>query len=109
MAFGRVATTAIEWTRASPTLFASSTMATRGFCSACGTPLTYQWKPSAISVTLGSLDEPDAVAPVRQYAAKTRLPWLDGVSALPNESTDVFQPSATGAGAVSHQHPDHDT
>ena len=40
--------------------FRSSDIAERGFCAACGTPLTYRkpWTSDRISVTIGSLDEP---------------------------------------------------
>jgi hypothetical protein len=39
----------------------------RGFCSACGTPLTYRRIESGtIGVTIGSLDDPEAARPIEQ-------------------------------------------
>ena len=60
-------------TRGAIAIFASSEIAERGFCSACGTPLTYRGVASRrISVTIGSLDDPDAVAPEFQLGAESR-------------------------------------
>ena len=36
----------VEWTRAMPTYSASSAIGTRGFCAACGTPLTFAYADS---------------------------------------------------------------
>ena len=95
----------IAWTRGNPALFDSSSAATRGFCSACGTPLTYQGLDrSRIDVTIGSLDDPAAAPPERQYGAESRLPWFDTLAALPAQDTNTKY-----AGLTSHQHPDHDT
>src|SRR5437016_2092071 len=58
MAFGSVPIERFEWTRGSPKTFRSSSFAERGFCEACGTPLTYRHAGATISVTLGSLDDP---------------------------------------------------
>ncbi len=93
----------ITWTRGAPTLFASSSMAYRGFCPACGTPLTYQ-NERGIEVTIGSLDNPAVAAPVEQVGAEARLPWLDGLASLPVKPTD-----GKFAGLRNFQHPDHDT
>ena len=53
--------------------FVSSAIAERGFCAACGTPLTYRGLGSArISVTTGSLDDPNAVPPQMQLGVESR-------------------------------------
>ena len=93
------------WTRGQPASYDSSSMARRGFCAACGTPLTYQGLPgSKIDVTIGSLDTPAAVPPVGQYGVESRLPWFVTLPALPAvETEEKF------AGLVRHQHPDHET
>jgi hypothetical protein len=95
----------LAWTRGSPASFRSSSLATRGFCAACGTPLTYQGldRPK-IEVTICSLDEPDAVAPASQFGVESRIGWLAALPALPAAVTH-----ARYAGLVSHQHPDHET
>src|SRR4051794_22851302 len=57
MAFAGVKLAELVWTQGAPTLFASSDFAERGFCAACGTPLTYRAKDfDRIAVTIGSLD-----------------------------------------------------
>jgi len=91
-------------------IFKSSDIAERGFCSACGTPLTYRSLPGQFTtVTLGSLDNPDAVVPETQYGAESRVSWLAAALAAPETSlSDWFK--RKGIAAVgSHQHPDHET
>src|SRR5262245_9952102 len=50
------------WTRGDPAMFESSSVATRGFCRDCGTPLsfTYNLPEARHYVTIGSLDDPGA-------------------------------------------------
>lgn len=107
MAFGGVKLDQLIWTRGAPKIFASSSIAERGFCAECGTPLTYRMKErNRISVTLGSLDEPAAIAPDMQYGVESKLPWTDAVSGLPiRDFTAVLE----GRAVHSHQHPDHET
>jgi hypothetical protein len=107
MAFAGVRLDEIGWTRGTPKVFASSSVSERGFCAECGTPLTYRiLGRHRISVTIGSLDRPSAVTPEMQYAADSRLPWLDSIPSLPRQDIAAF----LGADVVvSRQHPDHDT
>ncbi len=95
----------LTWTRGTPAIFESSSVALRGFCSQCGTPLTYQGLDrSKIDITTGSLDNPSAV-PLREvFGAESRVGWLDALTTLPPHETE-----AKFAGVVSKQHPDHDT
>ncbi len=109
MVSGRVPIDRLAWTRGSPKIFASSAIAERGFCAECGTPLTYRLiGRDRISVTIGSLDEPAAVAPTIQYGIESKLPWLDGALALPaQETSDWLKLDAAALG--SRQYPDHET
>jgi len=92
------------WTRGEPARFASSSLATRGFCAACGTPLTYEGAGAEkIDITICSLDHPLAVPPVRAYGIEGRVAWLDRIDALPAIETEEIY-----AGLVNHQHPDRD-
>ncbi len=101
-AFAMLPTIDLTWTRGAPTLFASSSLAQRGFCAACGTPLTYQGPDrTRIEVTTGSLDRPQEAAPTEQFGIESRLPWLATLAAMPGQPTQ-----AKFAGLVSHQHPD---
>ena len=107
MAFAGVRLDELVWTRGAPKVFASSAVAVRGFCAECGTPLTYRLLGrDRISVTLGSLDQPSAIAPEMQYGIESRLPWLDSVSSLRQGDVATF---LRGGAVASRQHPNHDT
>jgi hypothetical protein len=89
MAFARIRLEDLRWTRGRPSIFASSNIAERGFCSACGTPLTYRRTDSgSIGVTIGSLDDPEAARPIQQYGIESELSWTPRLSALPAKSTE---------------------
>lgn len=106
MAFAGVRLDELAWTRGGLKTFASSTIAERGFCGECGTPLTYRiLGRDRISVTVGSLDRPAAVTPEMQYGVDSKLPWIDSIPSLPRRDIAAF----LGADAVvSRQHPDQD-
>ena len=98
------------WTRGSPAAFRSSSLSHRDFCAACGTPLTFRYDDSeTISVTLGSLDRPQDVPPVRHYGIEGRVPWLRHIDALQAETTEASMSAERAERFVSYQHPDHDT
>jgi hypothetical protein len=97
------------WTRGEPVWFQSSSLAERGFCARCGTPLAFRYvgRPK-MTITIGSLDEPARVPPRDQIGVESRLPWLDEVLRLPGKTT-AEDPPPGGADAVrSLQHPDHE-
>jgi hypothetical protein len=80
---------ALEWTRGEPALYRSSEAAERGFCADCGTPLTFAYVDQAmICVSLGSLDDPAAVAPRRAYGLESKLPFFAELGALPGTRTE---------------------
>ena len=55
------------WTRGEPSIFQSSPDVDRGFCSTCGTPLTFAHKESDyLNMSTGSLDQPERVKPDAQ-------------------------------------------
>lgn len=83
------------WTKGEPGVFASSSVATRAFCSDCGTPLSFSYNlPEArFYVTIGSLDDPN-VAPIeRQFGIESRVSWVSFCDAAPGERTGE-QPKA---------------
>ena len=103
---------AFEWTRGTPALFASSDLATRGFCAACGTPLFYRGADSAhTSLTIGSLDDPTMAPPARQVGMEGRHAVMDQLATLPDCGTTEAELPQEAADilASNHQHPDHDT
>ncbi len=80
---------ALHWTEGQPTFFASSNLATRGFCRVCGTPLTFSYNtPEArIYVTIGSMDDP-ALADIEiQYGVESKIPWVRFCENVPAEIT----------------------
>jgi hypothetical protein len=109
MAFGGVRLEALVWTRGTPKAFASSSIAERGFCAECGTPLTYRpLGRNRIAVTIGSLDNPSAVPPTSQLGLESKAPWLDEALASPVEKiSDWIRIDEAAVG--SRQHPDYET
>jgi hypothetical protein len=64
--------------------FVSSPAATRWFCGACGSPVYMtDAEGRSVGVTLGTLDEPDAVAPTVHGWDRTRVEWLRLDDGLP--------------------------
>ena len=110
MAFAGVKNADLAFTRGAPAKYASSEIAERGFCAACGTPLTYQMKGgNSISVTIGSLDDPNLFPPRLQFGVETTLPWFEGLNALPGQRVDEWLAEAKIEDVGNHQHPDHET
>jgi GNAT superfamily N-acetyltransferase len=66
----------------------SSAHAERRFCSACGTALTFQRddEPDTIDVTVGSLDEPNAVVPDSHIWTANQMRWLHFDDDLPRHA-----------------------
>ncbi|MBO9574139.1 MAG: GFA family protein [Sphingobium sp.] len=102
----------LVWTRGTPSTFASSDHADRGFCAQCGTPLFYRGKQSPrTGLTIGSLDDPSIAPPAVQVGMEGRLPVMDQLCTLPDLGTteeDMVEEAPVIA-ASNHQHPDHDT
>ncbi len=109
-ALARVQLHEIEWTRGNPSVFMSSSVVERGFCSTCGTPLTFRYTDTnRINISLGSLDDPIAVPPLKQYGVESRMPWFDTIAQLPESTTESDVPADRLLLLKSLQHPDHDT
>lgn len=100
----------LVWTRGHPSYFRSSDTVRRGFCRDCGTPLTFEPDGGATDIAIAALDDPAAMPPVVQLDRAHRIPWFDGLPALPvPDAREQPQKDAWYAGIVSRQHPDHDT
>lgn len=111
--FGAYASSTVEdvvWTRGQPTMFASSEAAERGFCPACGTPLTFAYRGrSGLSVAAGSLDDPATFEPAIAYGVEGRMPWFDVLCRLSGTRTEDDIPAEERERYRSRQHPDRDT
>ena len=107
-----VALADFAWTRGQPKVFNSSDIVERGFCADCGTPLTFAYRGTdRISLSVGSFDAPARLAPVVQYFARGRLPWIETLAGLPARAEDeiTHQGLIERVKASNHQHPDRDT
>ena len=81
----------LAWTRGAPAIFRSSSLAERGFCKDCGTPLTYAFDGTGrISVTINSLDDPETMPPTKQYGVESKVTWFDAVHALPAQRSEEW-------------------
>ena len=87
-ALKQVARNRVRWER-EPDRYRSSPIAQRGFCAACGTPLTYEGDGSqGMDLTVGSFDDPSRFRPASHAGIESRNPaWLD-LHGLPEQRTD---------------------
>jgi hypothetical protein len=110
--FGAYASSTIDdvvWTRGKPAVFASSEAAERGFCPACGTPLTFRYRDrNGLAVAAGSLDDPAALPPVAASGIEGRMPWFDDICRLPGMRTEDEVPAEELKRLRSRQHPDYE-
>jgi hypothetical protein len=79
IAFRNLKKSDVRWTATPPDRYASSPIAQRGFCSACGTPLTFEFPDSEnMDLTIGSFDDPSGFVPRHHFSIETMLPhWRD--------------------------------
>jgi hypothetical protein len=105
--FAGVAPVDLAWTEGAPAVFRSSEVVERGFCRECGTPLSFRYvDKDRISISLGSLDDPASVPPLRQYGLESRLPFVATLATLPGSRTEDEVPPERLAQYKSRQHPD---
>jgi len=76
---------AFHFTSGIPRYYNSSPGVTRGFCSTCGSPLTYESDriPDEIHLYAASLADPLSIRPSRHVFVDEQLPWFDTADALP--------------------------
>ncbi len=72
----------VRFTLGSLSVYNSSPGVERGFCSRCGTSLTWQGH-GLISLHIGTLDDPDEHAPTLHWRYEERSPWCDVAGDLP--------------------------
>jgi hypothetical protein len=75
----------LVFTRGQPAIYRSSQPVQRGFCARCGTQLTYRHDDSSgeVDITIGSLDEPDRVAPAAHIWMQDAPSWDRPADGLP--------------------------
>jgi len=110
MPFGGVKRENFSFTRGEPTWFQSSETVKRGFCAKCGTPLFYDGGAGHISLTLGSLDDPESVRPGVQTNLAHKMSWFGELDGLHHDTgLDMTPDEETVIATSTRQHPDHDT
>jgi hypothetical protein len=67
-----------KYTGKAPALLESSEHGKRYFCAKCGTPVVclVDSHPDNVDITVGSLDDPEAVTPDFEIYTDTRLAWV---------------------------------
>jgi hypothetical protein len=79
----------VSWTTKPPEYFFSSSFARRGFCSRCGTPLSFEYLSSEnMDLTIGSLDTPAAFTPIAHFAVESRIANWHATGELREERLD---------------------
>lgn len=80
---------AVTWKGVEPERYRSSPIAVRGFCGACGTPLTYEGDGSEhMDLTAGSFDKPGRFQPFGNFGVESRHAAWAHSSGLPDKRTD---------------------
>jgi hypothetical protein len=76
---------AFAFTKGTPAVFKATPKAERTFCPVCGTQLTFRHVESwhMVDVTVGSLDDPGAVAPGDHIWTSAQVAWLHMDDGLP--------------------------
>ncbi len=83
---------AVTWER-EPDYFRSSPIARRGFCSACGTSLTFQYLEGTdrMDLLVGTFDDPSRFRPTSHFGAESmHRAWLN-TSGLPETRSDAYE------------------
>jgi hypothetical protein len=83
----------VSWER-EPDYYESSAIARRGFCSACGTSLTFQYVEGTdkMDLIVGTFDDPSPFVPRHHFGAESmHRAWLD-TSGLPEMRSEDYQP-----------------
>jgi hypothetical protein len=82
----------VTWTAREPTYYASSRIARRGFCAACGTPLTFEYNESKrMDLSVGSLDHPEELRLTSHCGVESRVPGWTHDDGLPTQRIDEIE------------------
>ena len=88
-AFANLRKEQVRWTAKPPTYYASSKIARRGFCSKCGTPLSFEYLDSErMDLAVGSLDDPGQLQPTTHFAVESRIAQWHVPDGLKEERLD---------------------
>ena len=84
----------IEWLGEEPTVYRSSEIGTRNFCSRCGSSIyaTFSFPPDEVWLTVGTLDDPSTVKPEAHVYCDDMVPWLKIDDDLPRHPSSLRFP-----------------
>lgn len=92
-AFVNLPRTKVRWTRAEPDRYDSSSFAKRGFCRACGTPLTFEYDDGeSMDLTLGAFDDPAAFGFKHHFGVESRVEAFRHTEGFPEYRASDYQP-----------------
>lgn len=81
-------------------IYESSPDVYRGFCSDCGTPMTYEakWCEDEVHISVGTLNNPEAFEPEKHVFHEQHVSWFEANDSLPRfEATSRnVEPSSWG-------------
>ncbi|MCW1934681.1 GFA family protein [Pararhodobacter zhoushanensis] len=78
----------VRW-EGTPREWASSTVAWRGFCATCGTPLYYR-SGDSIELMAGTLAPGTGFAPVSNTSVESRVDWLPSLTGPGHETSPAL-------------------
>ena len=91
-AFWNVTKDSLAW-KGKRATYMSSPFGRRGFCGACGTPLTFDYPDSAnIDLAVGALDDPGAVSLTSHFGTESRAHGWTAGEGLPEMRADDYAP-----------------
>jgi hypothetical protein len=92
LAMKNVKKAGIAWER-EPDYYVSSPIARRGFCSACGTSLTFEFPDSEnLDLIVGTFDDPSRFRPVHHFGVESmHRAWLN-TEGLREYRVDEYKP-----------------
>ena len=86
-AFFNLRKSEVRWLTPPPAYYGSSKIARRGFCSRCGTPMSFEFLDSErMDLSAGSLDEPGVLKPTEHFAVESRIDSWFHDDGLPQSS-----------------------
>lgn len=90
--FVNVKKDAVTWEGAPRALYASSTFARRGFCSTCGTPLSFEYLESKnMDLCVGALDKPELLKPTSHFGVESIVKPFHIEDGLPGKRIDEIE------------------
>ena len=99
----------LRWTTSEPAYYRSSSLAQRGFCQHCGTPLSFAYDHTPhMGISIGSLDNPSLAKLENQYGLEGMVLAFPSLHALPGSRTEDDISPEDLQRLKSRQHPDHD-